>query len=243
MTPERYAKILSVLNQRQPDLTVITDHVHKGQNLSAIIRTCDAVGIPRVHAVYETGHFRAHTGTAMGSHKWVQTCMYRAIEEPIDVAQQAGMQVLAAHLTPDAMDYRDVDFTRPTALLLGAEKWGVSESAVCKVDGCVVVPMMGMAESYNVSVACAIILAEAQRQREAAGLYQQQRLPQKEYDRLLFEWCQPVITRYCRQWNLPYPELDETGHLKEPQQFSEQVNALKQQRIMDKANKNKASVK
>ena len=129
MTPERYQKILTVLQRRQPDLTVITDQVHKGQNLSAIIRTCDAVGIHRVHAVYQEGPFRPHTGTALGSHKWVETTVHRSIGQPIGLLQQQGFQVIAAHFTPGAVDYTEVDYTRPTALLLGAEKWGVSEHA------------------------------------------------------------------------------------------------------------------
>lgn len=221
MTPERYQKIVEVLRRRQPDLTVITDQVHKGQNLSAIIRTCDAVGIHRVHAVYDKGGFRAHTGTAMGSHKWVQTQVHREIETPIEQLQGQGFQVLAAHFDERAVDYRQVDYTRPTALLLGAEKIGVSPEASAKVDGCILVPMMGMAESFNVSVACAIILAEAQRQRGQAGLYDHCRIDSVEYQRVLFEWCQPVIARYCRQRGIPYPSLDDTGHLLEPQAFSE----------------------
>ena len=220
MTPERYQKIIDVLNRRQPDLTVITDQVHKGQNLSAIIRTCDAVGIHRVHAVYDKGGFRPHTGTAVGSHKWVKTEVHREIETPISQLQAQGFQVLAAHFDERAVDYREVDYSRPTALLLGAEKIGVSPEASAQVDGCVIVPMMGMAESFNVSVACAIILAEVQRQRQAAGLYEHCRLDSAEYREVLFEWCQPVIARFCRQRGMPYPDLDDTGHLREPQAFS-----------------------
>ncbi|WP_438951376.1 tRNA (guanosine(18)-2'-O)-methyltransferase TrmH [Porticoccus sp.] len=220
MTPQRFEKIQQVLDRRQPDLTVITDQVNKGQNLSAIIRTCDAVGIHRVHAIYDAGNFRPHTGTAMGSQKWVKTEVHRKITTPVEQLQRQGFQVLAAHFEEGAMDYRDVDYTRPTALLLGAEKRGVSAQALDRVDGCVVVPMMGMSESFNVSVACAIILAEAQRQRQVAGLYRQRHLPDEEYRQLLFEWCQPVIARFCRVRGLAYPELDDTGHMRDPQQFS-----------------------
>lgn len=226
MTPERYEKILKVLNSRQTDLTVITDQVHKGQNLSAIIRTADAVGIHRVHAVYDKGVYRPHTGTAMGSHKWVQTTVHQSINTPIENLQREGFQVLAAHFDERAVDYREVDYTRPTALLLGAEKWGVSESACHQVDGTVIIPMMGMAESFNVSVACAIILAEAQRQRFEAGLYEHCQLPEDEYETLLFEWCQPLISRLCREKGLPYPQLDDTGHLKDPQAFSHLYNEI-----------------
>lgn len=227
MTPERYEKILEVLHSRQTDLTVITDQVHKGQNLSAIIRTADAVGIHRVHAVYDKGVYRPHTGTAMGSHKWVQTTIHQNIVTPIEELQQQGFQVLAAHFDDRAVDYREVDYTKPTALLLGAEKWGVSEGACSRVDGTVIIPMMGMAESFNVSVACAIILAEAQRQRNALGMYGECQIPHEEYQTLLFEWCQPMIARMCRETGLTYPELDDTGHLQDPQAFSRLYNEIK----------------
>ena len=227
MTPERYKKILKVLNSRQTDLTVITDQVHKGQNLSAIIRTADAVGIHRVHAVYDQGVYRPHTGTAMGAHKWVKTTVHQDIVTPIESLQSEGFQVLAAHFDERALDYREIDYTKPTALLLGAEKWGVSDSAESRVDGTVIVPMMGMGSSFNVSVACAIILAEAQRQRSEAGMYNHCHIPQEEYQTLLFEWCQPLIARMCRENGLSYPQLDDTGHLQDPQAFSRLYNDLR----------------
>ncbi len=213
MTPERYRKLVAVLNRRQPDLTVITDHVHKGQNLSAIIRTCDAVGIQRIHAVYETGRFGVHTGTAMGSHKWVETAIYSSVVEPVATLQQQGFQVVAANLGDNAVDYRAVDYTKPTALLLGAEKEGVSDAAKAMADHQVIIPMMGMVASFNVSVACAVILAEAQRQRELAGLYSHRRLPDDAFNQYLFEWCQPVVARYCRHKGLPYPPLTDEGDI------------------------------
>ncbi|MEH6617009.1 MAG: tRNA (guanosine(18)-2'-O)-methyltransferase TrmH [Porticoccus sp.] len=227
MTPERYEKIHKVLNSRQTDLTVITDQVHKGQNLSAIIRTADAVGIHRVHAVYDQGVYRPHTGTAVGAHKWVKTTVHQDIVTPIENLQSEGFQVLAAHFDERALDYREIDYTKPTALLLGAEKWGVSDSAGSRVDGTVIVPMMGMGVSFNVSVACAIILAEAQRQRSEAGMYNHCQIPEDEYQTLLFEWCQPLIARMCRENGLSYPELDDTGHLQDPQAFSRLYNDLR----------------
>ncbi len=211
MTPERYRKLVAVLNRRQPDLTVITDHVHKGQNLSAIIRTCDAVGIQQIHAVYESGRFGAHTGTAMGSHKWVETEVYRSVQAPIELLKRQGFQVVAADLGENAVDYRSLDYTQPTAILLGAEREGISEAARAEVDQQVTVPMMGMVASYNVSVACAVILAEAQRQRELAGMYASRRLPDAAFNKYLFEWCQPEVARYCQRKGLAYPPLTDEG--------------------------------
>jgi tRNA (guanosine-2'-O-)-methyltransferase len=213
MTAERFARLVEVLNLRQPDLTVVSDSVHKGQNLSAIVRTCDAVGIMDVHAALDETSFRAHTGTTMGTHKWVQTHVYEDVSEPLQQLKSANFQVVAADTAGQSVDYRAVDFTRPTALLLGAEKYGISDGASHFIDTRITVPMLGMVESFNVSVACAIILAEARRQREDAGFYQQRRLDDNRYQQLLFEWSQPLLARYCQKHQLKYPALDNQGDI------------------------------
>ena len=213
MTPERFAKAVQVLNYRQPDLTVVTDQVHKGQNLSAIIRTCDAVGIMALHSVYDAATFKAHTGTTMGTHKWVETKIFRDIDTPLKRLKDDNYQIVAADISGSTKDYRDIDYSVPTALLLGAEKYGISDAAYPYIDQCITVPMMGMVESFNVSVACAIILAEARRQREDAGFYQQRRLDDDRYRQLLFEWSQPLLARYCQKHQLKYPALDNQGDI------------------------------
>lgn len=215
MTPQRYQRVLAVLHARQRDLTVVADQVHKGQNLSAITRTCDAVGIGVVHSVYPQGGYRAHKGTTMGAHKWVKTLVHRSVEEPLQACREAGMQVIAADLSDDAVDYQSIDYTRPTALLLGNERDGVSAAAAPFIDRRITVPMLGIVESFNVSVAAAIILAEARRQRLAAGCYVRPVVHDAQYEQTLFEWLHPVLARFCREKQLPYPALDECGEVAE----------------------------
>ena len=213
MTTQRFNRIVQVLNQRQPDLTVVTDGVHKGQNLSAILRTCDANGLMHLHSVYDAETFRAHTGTTMGTHKWVETHVYQHISEPLDLLKNQQYQVVAVDLSEHAVDYRQINFTRPTVLVLGAERLGISAAASEYIDQSITIPMMGMVESYNVSVACAIILAEARRQREDAGFYQQRRLSDEVFQTLLLRWTQPLVARYCDKHNLDYPKLNENGDI------------------------------
>ena len=213
MTAERFARLVEVLNLRQPDLTVVSDSVHKGQNLSAIVRTCDAVGIMDVHSALDEATFRAHTGTTMGTHKWVETHVYQNVSEPLTKLHSEGYQIVAADTAGSTVDYREIDFTQPTALLLGAEKYGISDTASPFIDKSITVPMLGMVESFNVSVACAIILAEARRQREQAGFYQQRRLDNSRYQQLLFEWSQPLLAKYCQKHQLPYPALNDQGEI------------------------------
>ena len=223
MTPERYQRLRAVLDRRQPDLTVITDNVHKGRNLSAIVRTADAAGIAEMHAVIDDKDYKVFRGTAMGSHSWVEVTRHRDITTLIRDLQSKGYQVLAAHLEAGSVDYRQPDYTRPTAVLLGAEKRGVSAEACALVDALITIPMMGMVQSYNVSVAAGIILSEAQYQRDKRGLYDSPRLDSDTYQKTLFEWAHPQIRDFCREKGVDYPALREDGEIAEPAQWYTQI--------------------
>lgn len=219
MTPERYAKIMRVLSRRQPTLTVLMDQVNKPHNLSAIIRTCDAVGVLEAHAVAPKGgklaEFEGHTfeATSGSAHKWVTVNRHQDAAQAVRDLQAQGVQVLATHLSQRSVDYRDADYTRPTCVLLGAEKWGVGDEAADAADGNIIIPMFGMVQSLNVSVAAATILFEAQRQRLAAGMYATPQLtPQALADRA-FEWAYPDLAPAYRERGEAYPALDEHGQI------------------------------
>ena len=136
------------------------------------------------------------------------------MDDAIEALKGQGHKLYAAQLSDRAVDYREIDYTVPCTIIMGNEVEGVSANAAEQADEHIVIPMMGMVESLNVSAACAIILSEAQRQRKEAGLFDVRRLPDDEYLRLLFCWCQPVVKRYCDDRRLPYPPIDpETGEL------------------------------
>jgi len=210
MTPERYQKLRRTLDLRQPDLTLLTDQIHKPRNIAALVRTSDAVGIHELNMVWHKENHRPYSGTAMGSDRWVDIVRHESMTDAIDKLHAQDYQVYAAHLSSEAVDYRSVDYTQSCAILMGNEKKGVSELAADKVDKHIVIPMMGMVESFNVSVAAAIILAEAQRQRQSAGYYNQVRLSQEEYKSTFFRWAHPEIAKYCQGKQLPYPEVRES---------------------------------
>ena len=216
MTPERYAKLSAVLDRRQPDLTVLAEDVHKSHNISAIVRNCDAVGVMHLHAVSPGGEFARHHMISGGSRKWIRTETHRDVSAAIAELRGNGFSVVAAHLSPTAIDYRQYDYTRPTAILLGSELMGVSDRAAALVDQHLVIPMRGHVASLNVSVAAAILLYEAARQREAAGLYATSRLDEATRATLLFEWCYPTVARHCKARGIPYPELDAEGFMMRP---------------------------
>lgn len=213
MSPERFAQIQRNLSRRQPDLTVLMENVHKPHNLSAILRTCDAVGVLEAHAVADSPDVAKHHQTAGGSSRWMRIRSHADIHAAAASLHDGGAQILAAHFSPGATDFRAVDYTRPTAVLLGAELDGVSSEAAGLADRHITIPMLGFTASLNVSVAAAVILYEAQRQRMAAGMYAHCRLPPAQYRELLFEWCYPEVAARCRKRGLPYPALDEEGYL------------------------------
>lgn len=213
MTPERYQKLQQALNRRQLDLTVITEDVHKPHNFSAIIRTCDAVGVFAIHAVNSRSSMPTYNQVAKGSEKWITCHTHPNIETAIAHLHQTGLKVYAAHLSDQALDYRAIDYTQPTAILLGAEQSGVTQKAADLVDGHIIIPMLGMVQSLNVSVAAAVILFEAQRQRLAAGLYEQVHLAPDVYEQVMFEWSYPEVAASYRQQEKPYPQLGIKGEI------------------------------
>ena len=214
MTPERFEKIQRVLRLRQPTLSVLMDEVNKPHNLSAILRTCDAVGVLTAHAVPpKHGSLPTFSATSGSAEKWVPVRSHETAVSAVRALQAGGFQVLATHLSQRSVDYRSVDYTRPTCVLLGAEKWGVSGEAAGAADANIIIPMLGMVQSLNVSVAAATILFEAQRQRLAAGLYDAPQLDAAELARLTFEWGYPELAPLYRERGERYPPLSETGQV------------------------------
>lgn len=212
MTPERYQRIREMLAKRQTDLTVCLENVHKPHNVSAVVRTCDAIGIHKVHAVWEN-QYRVRSGTAMGSQQWVNVDTHENVTDAISALKAQNMQVLVTHLSDKAVDFRDIDYTKPTAILFGQEKYGVTDEAIAMCDQDIVIPMVGMVQSLNVSVAAALVLYEAQRQRQIAGMYDVQHLSEEECQRMLFEGGYPVLTKVCKRKGIPYPPIDEQGQI------------------------------
>ncbi|NQY33996.1 MAG: tRNA (guanosine(18)-2'-O)-methyltransferase TrmH [Alteromonadaceae bacterium] len=213
MTPERHQRIKQVLDQRQPDLTVCMEGVHKTHNLAAVVRTCDAIGVSDVHAVWKNEQMQVLGGSAAGSQNWIDVHNHSRTEDAIQALKAQNMQILVTNLSASAIDFREVDYTKPTAIILGQEKFGASDIALELADQDIVIPMVGMVQSLNVSVACSVVLYEAQRQRQLAGMYDTPRLSYERRQRVLFEGGHPIFAEACQRKGLPYPEIDEDGQI------------------------------
>jgi tRNA (guanosine-2'-O-)-methyltransferase len=175
------------------------------------------VGVLDAHVVSLSGRLAALNSTAKGSEKWVPLHRHTSTPAVMQQLKDQGFRLYGTHLSVDAIDYRHCDFTGPTAFVLGAEKWGLSEEATALVDQAIVIPMIGMVQSLNVSVATATLLFEALRQREAAGLVPRagEGVPSGRYDAVLFEWAYPQVAAWCQKEGRPYPALDAEGAISE----------------------------
>ena len=188
-TARRKARFLDVLSHRQPDLTLVLANIHDPHNVSAIYRSCDAFGVSQVHLYYTNTPFPAlGRKTSASARKWVESVRHKTSGDMLANLRAQGMLVLATSFTEKARPMRDWDFTRPTAVIMGNEHSGVEPELLAAADGELYVPMYGMIQSFNVSVASAIILAEAARQREAAGMYATPRFDEATLATRLGEW-------------------------------------------------------
>lgn len=190
-TSRRQERIESVLFRRQPSLTVVLEDVHDPHNASAVLRSCDAVGVLDIHLVYvheEPPRRAFHRTSSASAAKWMRTHFHDSIEACYSVVRAGGHRILATALSPDSHDLYRVDLASPVALVFGNEHRGVTDRAIDLADGTIHIPMQGMVESLNISVACAVTLFEAMRQRREAGLYDTRQLDDATADVLAGEW-------------------------------------------------------
>ncbi|WP_025820966.1 tRNA (guanosine(18)-2'-O)-methyltransferase TrmH [Shewanella marina] len=226
MSPERFQRINEMLDKRQIDLTVCLDGIHKNNNLSAVVRTADAVGIADVHAIMPPGEMRVTNNTSSGSQQWVACHRHNDFIQALPTFKAQDMQIIVTNFSDKAVDFRSIDYTKPTVVVMGNERDGVSQEAIAHADQQVIIPMMGMVQSLNVSVATALILYEAQRQRQQAGMYQQRQVDDGYCQKLLFEQGYPIFAKACRRKQLAYPNIDQQGQIQAPDAWWQAMRAI-----------------
>lgn len=194
MNPSREEKIRSVIRQSQPDLTVILENIFDPLNISAVLRSCDAVGIREVFVVYTKKYLdkrglRLGKRTSGGAFKWIDVYLFEDLEECFRRVRSRYSRILSTRLVEGSSSLYALDLVQPTALLFGNEDEGVSEAAHALADGNFLIPQAGFTESLNISVAVAVTLFEARRQRELAGFYSEQpRLDEHQQAQLFKRW-------------------------------------------------------
>ena len=189
-TDDRLNKITSVVKTRQHSLRIVLENIHDPHNVSAIFRSCDAVGVPQVSLIYNTEKFPKISKTSSSSaKKWIEKEQFETVEKCYSSLRQQGFKIYASMLAKDAVNLFDIDLTEKTALVMGNEHRGVSDAAAELADAVFYIPMTGMIQSLNVSVATAVSLYEAYRQRKNKGMYEKSELSDLEIENIIDEWC------------------------------------------------------
>ncbi len=174
MTPEREAKILHVLNRRQPDLAIVMENVNDPHNIFAVMRTCEAVGVQNIYVLNTVVSNRyKHFGKKSSSSAagWLTIHEYDDTDKCMkDIKARYG-KIFATHLGVESHSLYDLNLTESVALVFGNEHAGVTDECLAYCDGNFIIPQVGMVQSLNISVACAVTLYEAFRQRQVAGFY------------------------------------------------------------------------
>ncbi len=190
MTPERHNKLTSVLNKRQGHIAIVMENVFGPHNISAVMRTCDAVGVQEVYVLNTKipRHKKWGAKSSSSAAKWLTVHQYENAEECFSSLRKKYSTILTTHLSSDAVGLYEIDFTQSLALVFGNEHSGVSDEIRALADGNFIIPQMGIIRSLNISVACAVTLYEALRQKTNAGHYNKRSLGDEQYNELLNEW-------------------------------------------------------
>ena len=190
MTPERRDKLLKVLSKRQPDLTVVLENVFDPHNISAVMRTCDAVGIQEVFILNTKipRHKKWGAKSSSSAAKWLTVYQFENAGECFSSLRKRYSKILTTHLSSDAIGLHAIDMTEPIALVFGNEHSGVSDEIRALADGNFIIPQVGIIQSLNISVACAVTLYEAFRQKNLAGHYNRDNMDHVMKQELLKEW-------------------------------------------------------
>ncbi len=190
MTPERYHKLKAVIGKRQNDITVVLDNVHNPNNISAVMRTCDAVGIQEIYVLnsktppVKNWGRRSNAGTAY----WLDVFQFEDAESLLTQLKTKYNHIWASVLKPGAGNLFNLDLTQNIAFVFGNEKEGISEKLIAASNGSFTIPQAGIIPSLNISVACAVTLYEAYRQKDIAGHFAIPKLNPSEIERLVNKW-------------------------------------------------------
>ena len=190
MTPQRFQRLTSVLEKRQPNLTVVLENVFDPHNVSAVMRTCDAVGIQEVFILNDRipPHKKWGYRSSSTAAEWLTIHPFTGADECFSELRKRYKKIYATHLDAHSTPVYDLNLTESIALIFGNETFGVSESIRKCADGNFMIPQVGVIKSLNISVAVAVTLYEAYRQKALAGHYNKIQIPSAEIITLKKKW-------------------------------------------------------
>jgi tRNA (guanosine-2'-O-)-methyltransferase len=183
LTEQRYNKIRKVVFQRQKYLTVVLENIHDPHNVSAVLRSCDAVGIDKVYLIYNTNKFpKIGRVSSASAKKWIELAKYKSVDECFAELKKEKFKIYSTHISETGKNKSlyNIDLTKKVAIVFGNEHAGVTDEVKTKSDGNIIIPMYGMIQSLNISVSVAVCLYEALRQREAKEMYRKSKYTKEE---------------------------------------------------------------
>ena len=194
MTLERLHKLTEVLKKRQIDITIVLENVFDPHNISAVMRTCDAIGIQEIHILNTRipRHKKWVARSSSSAAKWLTIHQYEEVDACFSKLRKDYGRILTTHLASDAVPLHALDLTQSVALVFGNEHSGVSDEIRSLADGNFMIPQVGIIQSLNISVACAVTLYEAFRQKELAGHYQRLDLDHPTKKQVRADWELPL---------------------------------------------------
>ncbi len=190
MTSERIERLNNVLAKRQPTLTLVLENVSDPHNISAVMRTADAVGIQDIYILntkielHEAWSAKASSSAA----KWLTVHQFSNAEECFAALRKNFNKIYTTHLSSDAVGLYELNLTESVALVFGNEHSGCSDEIIKLADGNFIIPQVGIIKSLNISVACAVTVYEAFRQKTLSGHYNNQQLSGERLETLKTSW-------------------------------------------------------
>lgn len=185
----RVEKLSKAIRYTQPDLTVVLENIHDPHNVSAILRSCDAVGVRKVNLLYTAESFpKIGKKSSASAYKWVERRNFKSVETCYETLREEGFVIAASVVSEKSISLYDLDLRTKVALVFGNEHRGVTDEASSAANERFLIPMHGMVQSLNVSVACAITLFEALRQRIVSGDIDCSEMSEADFKKMLDEW-------------------------------------------------------
>lgn len=190
MTPERMAKINGVLDKRQNDISVLLENVNDPHNIAAVMRTCDAIGISEIYVLNTQikPHKKYGRKSSSSAKKWIQVHSFIDNQSCFESIRKKYKKIYATYLNEKAKSIYNLNLSQSCVLVFGNEKDGVSDELRNLCDGEIYIPQVGMIQSLNISVACAVCLYEAFRQKNSLGHYDKRKLNTDEIRHLCEYW-------------------------------------------------------
>lgn len=153
----------NVMADRTRHITIVLEDIFQSQNASAVVRTCECMGLQDIHIIEDASEFSTNTKVLQGSDKWVNIIRYKQknvnnAANCFQALRNAGYKIYATDPDPDGQSIDEIPLDQKVALVMGNELRGTSDQAIAQADAKVKIPMYGFTESLNISVSAAICL-------------------------------------------------------------------------------------